>query len=267
MNENLWRGLGPGTIVDDDIVRLAEGGELITSGFEPRFVKQACYELRASRIFYNLVSPSEDKRVEIDTDDFYLLKPNCFVVCVVAEHLCLPPNVLGRILAKGRLFSVGILPVNTHADPGFTGRLGITLFNASKRYIKLRPGEPIAKIEFSFLKKPVSRPYTGQHGYETEIWPVATSLLADPQNDEVRKRIGNAYMELKTSHGETVAEMYRRVQYYSKIVWVQIGVVLAAFTVLLALHKQVDLVTSLWIGIVANVMTMLVWNSVSSFRR
>ena len=267
MNGHLWKGIGPGTIVDDEIVRLAEGGELITSGFDSKFVKQACYELRASTVFWDLAAVSEDKRVEVGDGDFYLLKPNCFVVCVVSEHLRLPANVLGRILTKGRLFSVGILPVNTYADPGFSGRLGITLFNASKRYLKLRPGEPIAKIEFSVLERPASRPYTGQHGYETEIWPVATHLIADMESDEIKNRIGDVYTELKSSHGLPVADMYKRLQYYSKIVWVQVGAVMVLFTLLFALHGQVDLISSLWVGVVANVLTTLVWNSVARFRR
>lgn len=94
-------------------------------------------------------------------------------------ELALPSNVLARILAKGQLVSLGILPVNTYADPGFEGRLGITLFNATRRYIAIKPGQPIAKIEFTVLNRDVERPYAGQHGYETEIWPIPTQFYAD----------------------------------------------------------------------------------------
>ena len=87
------------------------------------------------------------------------------------ERISLPDRLLGRVLAKGQLFSIGILPVCTYADPGFDGRLGITLFNFSRHYISIKPGQPIAKIEFSILPdrwegltkaSMVSRPRFGQ---------------------------------------------------------------------------------------------------------
>jgi dCTP deaminase len=187
--------------------------------------------------------------------------------CKAASILQLFSTLLGRILTKGRLFSVGILPVNTYADPGFTGRLGITLYNASQRYLKISPGEPIAKIEFSVLPKPVSREYRGQHGYETEIWPISTQFFADTEAPEVKKRIGDPYTELLMSHGTLEADLYRRVQYYSKRVWIQLTIVLLCFALLLAVHNRVDLVTSLGIGIIANIATMLGWDTVAAFRR
>ena len=254
---NLWKELPPGTIVDADIQRLAQASQLITDGFEPKGVRQACYELRASHIFHDVASPAQNNRVEVADDTGYLLKPSCYVVCVVMEKLGLPANVLGRILTKGRLFSAGILPVNTYADPGFEGRLGITLYNASKRYILIRPGEPIAKIEFVILPRPVSHPYNGQHGYETEIWPIASQLFADTSKPSVSIEIGDAYTELKLSHGEAVAEMFRKLRLYSSAVWLQLLVVMAFFTILLEVHGSVGLVTSLWVGIAANLITML----------
>src|SRR5579862_8867023 len=107
-----------GTLVDGDICRLAQAGKLIVEEFSPGNVKQACYELRASDIFWETWSPKENKRVHVDMEVGYLLKPNRFVVAIVKEKIALPPNVVARILAKGQLVSLGILPVNTYADPG-----------------------------------------------------------------------------------------------------------------------------------------------------
>ena len=98
-----------------------------------------------------------------------LLKPKQTLVVITMESLRLPANVLGRILTKGVLFSIGILPVNTYADPGFSGRLGLVLHNLSNSYIRITPGDPIAKIEFSRLQNAVHRPYEGQHGYQTKF--------------------------------------------------------------------------------------------------
>src|SRR3984893_16367534 len=140
MPKKVWSDVPVGTIVDSDMEKLAAAGELITGHFDSTCVKQACYELRASDIFWDVASAAEDKRVVVGVHGEYLLKPNCYVVCIVKEHISLPSNVLARVLTKGLLFSIGVLAVNTYADPGFEGRLGITLYNGSRRYVRIQPG-------------------------------------------------------------------------------------------------------------------------------
>ncbi len=251
----IWRDIPIGTIVDADIVRLACAGELIVEGFGEKCVKQACYELRASDIFYEVQRPSEEKRVVVSAGEKYLLKPHCYVVSIVQERIRLPENVLGRILTKGRLFSVGILPVNTYADPGFDGRLGITLYNGSHRYIVIQPGEPVAKIEFTVLPKPVERPYSGQHGYDTEIWPVATHLYAQLSDREIAAKIGSTEEELELSYGPRIASMARQLRFYQQGVWVHLAVITCCFAAIFALYGQLSLFGSVVIGVLSNLLT------------
>src|SRR5690606_30072793 len=132
---------------------------LITEEFEEKNIKQSCYELRASNIYYDI--NSADRKIELKEDEYILIKPKALVVIMTYETLEMPANILGRILTKGKLFSVGLLPVNTYADPGFSGRLGIVFSNLSNNYIKITPKESIAKIEFSKLENNVERPYHG----------------------------------------------------------------------------------------------------------
>jgi len=257
MANNAWTGVPVGTIVDSDMIKLATAGELITNEFEPNCVKQACYELRASDVFWDVASAAEDKRVVVGVGGAYLLKPNCYVVSIVKEGIDLPENVLARILTKGRLFSIGLLPVNTYADPGFEGRLGITLYNGSRRYIQIEPGEPIAKIEFVVLPKPVAHPYHGQHGYDTEIWPIATHMFANPNDQWVANLIANDNDEIEQSFGPRIAKIAKELQFYRTKVWLQVFLILGTFIVLLAVHGQVSAVWSLGVGVAANLVTIL----------
>jgi len=48
-------------------------------------------------------------------------------------------------------------------DPGFVGRLAISLFNVGPESIQLRVGTPIFTIEFDRLEEPTARPYSGEY--------------------------------------------------------------------------------------------------------
>jgi len=163
LNAISWLPTRIGTIPDYEIVDLASRKVLISEHFEPSCVKQACYELRAGEVYYDLSKQAE--RTAVANGSYILIKPRQLIVIITKEELDIPQDVLARILTKGKLFSIGLVPVNTYADPGFVGNLGIVFSNASTNYLKIYPGEAIAKIEFSRLEHPVRRTYHGQHGY------------------------------------------------------------------------------------------------------
>lgn len=242
-----------GTIVDEDIIKLVDAAELITEGFDRTRVKQACYELCASEIFYETSVEREDKRVT--APEGYVLRPHSYVTIIVRERIALPPNVMARILTKGQLFSLGIMPVSTYADPGFTGRLGITLGNASHRHIVIKPGQPIAKIEFSILPRAVARPYTGQHGYETAIWPIPVHMYADDESLRKAGIIPDDSVEIARSYGPVVAELDARLRYYERKVWLQIAITVVAFAAILSLTGPLGTARSLMVGVAANLIT------------
>lgn len=251
-----WQGIPSGTIVDEDLELLARAGQLITHEFSADRIRQACYELRASDTFWEISSKDEDKRKVLT--DGYLLAPKTPVVSITRESISLPPDVLARILTKGQLFSVGILPVNTYADPGFDGRLGITLWNASNRWIRIAPDQPIAKIEFQRLPRPVARPYAGQHGYETEIWPIPFHLFVDVEHGPAKDQVGDVPTQLENSFGRNVANLSRDLDFYTRKVWIQLGVVMALFGVIFLLHDELSLFWSVLLGVVANLATVVV---------
>jgi len=256
-SRSLWQTLPLGTIRDADILMLAKSGELISEGFDDRSVKQACYELHASNIVYETATSREDKRVEVDNDG-YILRPHSYVTVIVQERIELAANVMARVLTKGQLFSIGILPVCTYADPGFEGRLGITLCNASHRYIVIKPGQPIAKIEFSVLAAPVEHPYTGQHGYETQIWPIPVQLYANNQQLAAAGINADSLSEIQSSYGPIVASLERRMRYYERKVWLQILVTILGFLVLFSIGITTNWVVAILLGVAANLITTLI---------
>lgn len=254
MTNDPWSTIPVGTLTDADIIGLARQGLLIDGGFSEACVKQACYELRASEIFYEPASSRENKRLEMKGVP-YILRPGTFVTVIVTEHLHLPADVLGRILTKGQLVSIGIVPVNTYADPGFQGRLGITLYNSSHRYIAIAADQPIAKIEFSRLPKSVEKPYAGQHGYETQMWPVPVHLYATEEMLGQSGIVRNSFEEIEASYGSIVASLESRLQRYEYKIWTQLALTVLGFAGVFALYGHISLVSAVMTGVAANLIT------------
>jgi dCTP deaminase len=160
-------------LTDGEITTEMEAGHLVRNG-EPGQIGPACYELRMGRIYYDLTEGA--RRFDVGAGGKVLIKPGHHVVLITHEELVVPPYIIARIISKGSLFSVGLSPVCTYADPGFSGNLGVVTQNISDKYIELPVGESIAKADFAKLSKPVDHPYQGQHGYQTQIWPIKYHL-------------------------------------------------------------------------------------------
>ncbi|HEX6754910.1 MAG TPA: hypothetical protein VF109_03090 [Mycobacteriales bacterium] len=211
-------GESVGVLADGDIRSAVARGELISAGFHQDGVQQSCYELRVGEVYYDL-SSDEQRRYRIGADgvDDVLIKPFQRVVVITEETLVLPADVVGRILLKGKLFSLGLQPVNTYADPGFSGRLGLVLFNSSPFHIRLERGEPIAKIEFERLPRPVHHPYHGQHGFSAGIWPIPDHMYVSAKEARRDSRVEEPSVELRRAFGEDFGAMYDRLFGYGRL--------------------------------------------------
>jgi deoxycytidine triphosphate deaminase len=161
------------TLADHEIEAAIVRGELILDA-DPTCCVGACYELRMANVYYDLTE--SEKRWSVPPGGTVLIKPGHRVVLITHERLALGADVFARIVSKGSLFSIGLSAVATYADPGFHGRIGIVTQNISDKYIVLPEFEHIAKVDFTILETPASRPYRGQHGFETEIWPIKHHL-------------------------------------------------------------------------------------------
>lgn len=183
-----WENIEPGVIVDFEIKRLCEDGILIAKNYDKRFVKQTCYELRVGDIaWYTYKRDPALRKQSIRNQGGVYIPPKGYVTIITMEELKIPEDCVGRIMTKGQLFSIGISAVNTYADPGFNGPLGITLINHSSKPIFIPIGKPIAKIEFIKLTKAVSDPYKGHHLQAGDLWPIPDSYYNIPPSINTTK--------------------------------------------------------------------------------
>lgn len=272
MNQSIDEDFSLGTLSDEEIKELCTNGNIITENFIDNNIKQACYELRASNIYYDLANGN--KKYVLNDGEYILLKPKQPIVIITMESLDLPDNVLGRILTKGMLFSIGLLPVNTYADPGFIGKLGIVFNNVSNNYIKIIPGQSIAKIEFSRLQKKVARDYSGQHGYQTEIWPIKNDLILTP--DEIKKdnRINNSVDEIELSYGKEIGNLVRRIFVFERyLILASVAYLLFSIILIAAMLSKganaesiISPVTGVILGVLANIIFGFGMNTITNLK-
>lgn len=168
--------------------------------YEPSNIGPSSYELRMGNCYYDLTEG--DKLIQLQPSQDVIIKPGHLVVLITKEKLNIPHNTLGRVISKGSLFSIGLTPACTNADPGFSGNLGIVTQNISDKYIVIPQSESIAKIDFSSLESATTKPYVGQHGFQTNTWPikkqfqkthadVAADSRVDKEENESHKIIPN----------------------------------------------------------------------------
>jgi dCTP deaminase len=238
------------TLADEDIAAALAHGTLIRGG-APQYLGPACYELRMGYVYYDLTEG--DKRIDVTDLGTVLIKPGHRVVLITLEEVDIPLKIVGRVISKGSLFSVGLSPVSTYADPGFVGHLGIVTQNLSDKYIQLSVGERIAKIEFSVLSRETARPYRGQHGFQTNIWPIRHEL--QKTYDEIRTdpRVEKEETEAYRLLPRVTADALRHVQRRQRLVdWAIIFAVFVNAVVLaLVSTKFIDTTISLATNLIA----------------
>lgn len=250
-----------GTLVDSDILARVNRGQLIVDGFKKEGVRQACYELRASSTYYELAHPERPREATDGTG--ILLKPQQMMVFITEEKLELDASTLGRVLTKGQLFSLGLVPVNTYADPGFAGRLGIVMINASNDYLDIPVGTPIAKIEFVDLGRSVDKPYQGQHGYETQIWPIRSAFKLTPEQIKADPRIGTVPEEVEDSYGKNVGAVVKRVFAYERRILLWSVTFFIIMIGILALNVVREDRLNLWVSLAIGLVTNLIFLSLT----
>jgi len=245
------------TLSDADIGDEMGLGRLIRNG-DAQQLAGACYELRLGNVYYDLTE--SDLPIFVGPGQDILIKPGHRVVLITHEELEVPTDVLARIVSKGSLFSIGLSPVATYADPGFSGNIGIVTQNISDKYIVLPQLEAIAKADFTRLTSTTNRPYRGQHGFSVQIWPIKHQLQKSHSDVAKDPRVGTekeeSYRLLPLTTATVLRKLERR-QYLTDAA-ILLAVVLNAAAVFLVGNKLLDnfqglvgnLVASLLVGLV-----------------
>lgn len=121
-----------GVLVNHQIIRAVKDSVICITPFDAALVRAAA--------------------IDLTLGEELTLKPGDTVTARTQERVELPLDYLGRIGIAGPLAGDGILA--SHAfqlEPGFKGEIDICLFNAGKRMLQLRAGQPLVSLEVFHL--------------------------------------------------------------------------------------------------------------------
>lgn len=155
-----------GVLSGRQISALVKEGGLKITPFEPTLLQPASYDLRVgSKI---LASPLSSEKlgmvVELnEKEPSYRIHSGQMVSVLSYEKLELPLNVCGRFGIRSNLARRGINAFGgLQIDPGWRGRLNLSLLNVGPEPITITLHEPLFSVEFSRLEEPAEG-YSGDY--------------------------------------------------------------------------------------------------------
>jgi deoxycytidine triphosphate deaminase len=249
-------GLTPqiGMFTDGEIIAAIEHDQLLARAtIDSKQAKYASYELRASAEFQEVTfsdrgiifSPQDAKK----SDNKIKIEPGGTVKVYAIETAQMPSDVFGHIISVGQLFSAGLAAETTYVDPGFHGRIYITLSNISPRTLILEVGCPLARIQFHRLSRPVNRAHQGGE----KIRPT----FVDSQVDESVRTIfaGKKVDVLLSELPKSLSEVFHRRATRSEILVERAHEGINNFHALQKATKRVQIFSSILVAlIVANLL-------------
>ena len=99
----------------------------------------------------------------INISEGYKLKPGECIIVVLEDEFNLPNNICGQIRGRTSFNRLGITLPTQHLNPGFMGKLNLTIINNSPITYTIMPKMQIAQVVFEKLDRKVKKEYMYSH--------------------------------------------------------------------------------------------------------
>jgi dCTP deaminase len=163
-------------------------------------VNNACYEMALGPEIF-ITSIADTKQVFAAAGTQVRIPPGQFGLLLTDEELRIPLNMLAFISIKASKKMTGLVNVSGfHVDPGFSGRLKFSVYNAGSESIILEIGERLFPIWFYELSEDNEDDYKGKHKGQRTITSedvarlqgeVASPAALKKDLDELRATVSN----------------------------------------------------------------------------
>jgi dCTP deaminase len=138
--------------------------------FDENAVKHGAYELGLGPEAF-LTSDLEKRKKILNEGEQLVLPPGQFGLLLTEEKVTIPNTAIGFISIKAGIKFCGLVNVSGfHVDPGFTGRLKFSVYNAGSQNVVLQRKQKVFLLWFSDLDQ-ATKSYSGEHANQNEISP------------------------------------------------------------------------------------------------
>ncbi|MCI0797040.1 MAG: dCTP deaminase [Chloroflexi bacterium] len=158
---------------DSSIISALETGRLEISSFIDDALEPASYDMHLH--WKMLLSPTRNvigREIDLrdEPGDTLPLEPGRFAAILTEEIMKLPLDLSGRFGLRSEFTRQGLVAFpGIQVDPGYHGRLAISLFNAGPEDIPLTHMAKMFTIEFHTLETPASHGYDGSYQGQEEF--------------------------------------------------------------------------------------------------
>lgn len=137
-------------------------GNIEITPFDESMLQPASYDLKVGKDAATIPRNGE-ARMDLEKEGVMVIPAYAPAIIYSKEHLKLSTYLAGRFGLKSSLSRRGIYAsVGPQVDPGFIGRLSVTLFNLTPLPVPLSYGDSFLSLELHRLDIPASRPYSGE---------------------------------------------------------------------------------------------------------
>lgn len=201
--------------------------------FDPKRVDCAAYTLRVGREVY--VSPSESeseqdpKKITIKQlapDEAFTIPPGQLALLLTEEKVTVPPGSIAFISMKSGIKLRGLVNVSGfHVDPGYTGNLVFSVFNAGPKTIHLRRGEDCFLIWYANLDNEKSQKAKTVAGHQSITTDVVTKISGELMSFE---GLNAKIKDLKSDYDDRIHKIERDHTIIKTVGMLLLGIVIAA---------------------------------------
>jgi dCTP deaminase len=158
-------------LVDSQIRQAVQDKVLSISDFDDDYVQPASYDLRIGPRIYEAPHPESPHDLSANGGG-YRLPPYGMVVVESLENLVMAPQLAGRLGLKTDFTRRGMFAsIGPQVDPGFRGKLFVSLFNMTATSHILQYREPFLTIEFHELAVRPDKIYDGSYQDKVSVTP------------------------------------------------------------------------------------------------
>ena len=143
--------------------------QTLIAPYDESRVKHGAYELSLGNEAFITSDDTQKKQILQDGEQL-LIPPGQLALLITKEEVRIPPDTIGFISIKAGIKFSGLVNVSGfHVDPGFSGKLKFSVYNAGSRNTVLSSGQNVFLLWFSELDRATSDTYKGEHSSQKEI--------------------------------------------------------------------------------------------------